>query len=165
MSPTKAYEYRHVVCFQETNVVGNVYYANYVAWQGRVREMFLKERAPQVLDDLKSGLVLATLNVSCDYFHELVAFDEVLIELRLGAMAGSRMTLLFDYWKTTSGAEPVLVAKGQQRIGCLRRQGASVVAEPIPSYFEEALREYGGGTNGKVIHANAPVFARNAAVP
>jgi enediyne biosynthesis thioesterase len=149
MNTAKAYEYRHVVCFEDTNLVGNVYYASYVAWQGRVREMFLKEKAPQIIEDLKGGLVLATLSVSCEYFHELVAFDEVRIELRLGAMAGSRMTLLFEYWKTAA-AEPLLVAKGQQRIGCLRRQGAGVVAEPIPSYFEQALGDYRSHTNGNL---------------
>ena len=31
------YEYRHVVGFEETNLVGNVYYVNYVRWQGRCR--------------------------------------------------------------------------------------------------------------------------------
>ena len=47
------YEYRHVVGFEETNLVGNVYYVNYVRWQGRCREMFLLEHAPSVLDELR----------------------------------------------------------------------------------------------------------------
>lgn len=141
MNPNPAYGYHHVVCFEDTNIVGNVYYAAYVSWQGRVREMFLKEHAPQVLEDLRHGLVLATLSVSCEYFHELVAFDEVRIELRLGRLAGSRMTLLFEYWKV-SGEEPLLVARGEQRVGCLRRQGTGVVAEPIPVYLEQALEPY-----------------------
>ncbi len=141
MNRSPAYEYCHVVCFEDTNMVGNVYYATYVSWQGRVREMFLKEHVPQILDDLKHGLVLATLSVSCDYYHELVPFDEVLIELRLAALAGSRMTLEFDYWKTSCAA-PLLVAKGSQRIGCLRRNAGGMIAEPIPSYFEAALAPY-----------------------
>ncbi|NUP02426.1 MAG: acyl-CoA thioesterase, partial [Nonomuraea sp.] len=43
------YEYLHTVGFEETNLVGNVYYVNYLRWQGRCREMFLKERAADVL--------------------------------------------------------------------------------------------------------------------
>ncbi len=42
----RAFEYHHVVGFEETNLVGNVYYANYIRWQGRCREFFLRERAP-----------------------------------------------------------------------------------------------------------------------
>ena len=39
------YEYRHVVGFKETNVVGNVYFTNHLEWQGRCREMFLRKRS------------------------------------------------------------------------------------------------------------------------
>ena len=28
------YEYRHVVGFEETNLVGNVYFVNHLRWQG-----------------------------------------------------------------------------------------------------------------------------------
>ena len=37
----RAFEYRHVVSFEETNLVGNVYFANHLSWQGRCRELFL----------------------------------------------------------------------------------------------------------------------------
>ena len=63
---SRAYEYRHIVCFEETNLVGNVYYVNHLSWQGRVREMFLREHAPDILDELSRGLSLATVRVSCD---------------------------------------------------------------------------------------------------
>jgi len=92
-----AYEYRHIVCFEETNLVGNVYYVNHLSWQGRVREMFLREHAPGVLNELARGLSLATVRVSCEYLAELAAFDEVVIRMRLGSLTQSRMTLLFEY--------------------------------------------------------------------
>jgi enediyne core biosynthesis thioesterase len=52
------YELRHVVGFEETNLVGNVYYANYVLWQGRCRELFLRDFAPEILKELSEGLAL-----------------------------------------------------------------------------------------------------------
>ena len=54
----KAYEYHHIVSFEETNLVGNVYYANYVRWQGRCREMFLKDHAPDIIDELSHLLCM-----------------------------------------------------------------------------------------------------------
>ena len=45
----RSYEMRYVVGFEETNVVGNVYYAHHVRWQGRCRELFLCELAPEVV--------------------------------------------------------------------------------------------------------------------
>src|SRR5262245_66075467 len=101
MPMTRAYEYRHVVGFEETNLVGNVHYSHHVSWQGRVREMFLREHAPDILAELSRGLSLATLRVSCEYLSELSAFDEVIIRMRLGELTQSRLKLRFEYWRKT----------------------------------------------------------------
>ena len=47
----RAYEYRHVVGFEETNLVGNVYFARFVSWQGRCRELFLRDHALAAVSD------------------------------------------------------------------------------------------------------------------
>ena len=134
---TRAYEYRHVVGFEETNLVGNVYYTNHLSWQGRVREMFLRDHAPDVLDELSRGLSLATLRVSCEYLAELNAFDEVLIRMRLGELTQSKITLLFEYRR---GEE--LIARGEQQVACFRREGEKLVPTPVPKSLREALRAY-----------------------
>src|SRR5580700_7716573 len=98
-SATRHYEFRHVVSFQETNLVGNVYYTNHLAWQGRCRELFLREHAPDVIDQLGNGLCLATVNCSCEYLAELTAFDEVVVRMRLAELVQNRMRLAFEYWR------------------------------------------------------------------
>lgn len=143
----RAYEYRHVVGFEETNLVGNVYYVNHLRWQGRCREMFLREHAPEVLDELKRGLSLATTRCACEYLAELMAFDEVVIRMRLGAVTQNRLTLHFEYWRVTGGVEE-LVARGEQQVACMRREGERMTPTPIPAPLREALRPYeerGGG--------------------
>lgn len=141
---SRAYEYRHIVGFEETNLVGNVYYVNHVSWQGRVREMFLRDHAPDIIAELSRGLSLATVRVSCEYLAELTAFDEVIIRMRLGELTQSRMTLLFEYWRA-GGAGEELVARGQQEIACLRREGEKLTPTPVPKSLREALRPYGAG--------------------
>jgi len=133
----RAYEYRHVVGFEETNLVGNVYYVNHVSWQGRVREMFLRDHAPDVTGELSRGLSLATLRVSCEYLAELNAFDEVVIRMRLGELTQSKITLLFEYWR---GEE--LIARGEQQVACFRREGDKLVPTPVPKSLRDALRAY-----------------------
>jgi enediyne biosynthesis thioesterase len=137
----RAYEYRHVVGFEETNLVGNVYYASHVRWQGRCREMFLREHAPEILKQLGEGLCLITTRCSCEYFAELSAFDEVLIRMRLGALAQNRVTMSFDYWRIANGDEE-LVARGEQQIACMLRRGEKLEAIPVPHVLQEALRAY-----------------------
>jgi len=93
------YEMRHVVSFEETNLVGNVYYVNLIRWQGRCRELFLRDHCPQLLADLGRDLVLVTTHCSCDFLQELAAFDEVLIRMRLGWIRQGRVRMLFEYYR------------------------------------------------------------------
>ena len=142
----RAYEYRHVVGFEETNLIGNVYYVNHVRWQGRCREMFLRDRAPDVIEALKHGLVLVTTRVSCEFMAELVAFDEITLRMRLGALGQNRITMSFEYWRKNSGGEE-LVARGEQQVACMQREGEQVVPVPVPAQLREALKEYGSTKN------------------
>ena len=137
----QAYEYRQIVGFEETNLVGNVYYVNHLKWQGRCREMFLRDRAPEVLNELSQGLALATVRVSCEYFVELFAFDEVAIRMRLGALMQNRVTMLFEYWRLTDEGEE-LIARGEQQVACLKREGERLIPTPVPKALQEALRPY-----------------------
>ena len=135
---TRAYEYRHTVAFQETNLVGNVYFTNHLSWQGRCREMFVRDHAPSVLDDLQNGLVLVTTHCSCDYLEELRPFDEVTVRMTLGAMTQSRVVLDFEYWRGVT-----LIARGQQKVASMRRQHGSMSPAALPVALCEALRRYG----------------------
>jgi enediyne biosynthesis thioesterase len=138
---SRAYEYRHIVSFEETNLVGNVYYVNHVAWQGRVREMFLRDHAPDIIAELSRGLSLATVSVQCEYLSELFAFDEVIIRMRLGELTQNRMTLVFEYWRARKGGEE-LIARGQQQVACLRREGEKLAATPVPKSLRDALQPF-----------------------
>jgi len=166
----RPFEYSHIVCFEETNVVGNVYYANHIRWQGRCRELFLREMVPEILEELDHGLALVTLSVSCDYYHELCAFDELAIRMTLADLSHHRMTLRFEYWRISEGREAgieakgkeaegkareaegkrvesgeVLVARGQQELGCMRRREGKFEPQAWPESLLEALRPYAGG--------------------
>jgi enediyne biosynthesis thioesterase len=141
--PVQAYEYRHVVGFEETNLVGNVYYVNHLRWQGRCREMFLREHAPDVLAELSGDLALTTVRCSCEYLHELRAFDEIVVRMRLASAAQNRISMDFEYWRSGDDGEQ-LVARGQQEVACMRRDGTRTVPAPIPDQLREALQRYSG---------------------
>ena len=135
------YEYRHIVSFQETNLVGNVYYTNHLGWQGRCRELFLRDHAPDMIDELSRGLILATVRCSCEYFAELTVFDEVIVRMSLAELLQNRITLAFEYWRRKNGAEE-LVARGEQQVACMKREGDRLVPAPVPQSLREALAAY-----------------------
>lgn len=137
----KAYEYKHIIGFEETNLVGNVYYANYILWQGRCREMFLYEYAPDVIEQISSGLALVTVNVSCQYLSELFAFDQVIIAMQLKEMVQNRITMGFEYWRSKEN-DKALVAFGEQQAACMRRVDGKNVPTSIPLSLQLALEAY-----------------------
>jgi enediyne biosynthesis thioesterase len=137
----ECYEYRHTVGFEETNMVGNVYYVNYLRWQGRRREMFLKDRAPSVLEDLQQDLKLFTLKVDCEFFAELTAFDELSIRMRLIELAQTQLQFGFDYVRLAAGGE-TLVARGNQRVACMRGPNTRTSPARVPEALAKALQPY-----------------------
>ena len=141
------YEIRHTVGFEETNLVGNVYYVNYLRWQGRCREMFLKENAAGVLAELQDDLKLFTLRVECEFFAEITAFDELAVRMRLEELTQTQIQFSFDYVRLTEGGEN-LVARGRQRIACMRGPNTNTVPVRVPEELRAALAHYADPPNG-----------------
>ena len=139
---TRYYEYRHTVGFAETNLVGNVYFTHHLGWQGRCRELFLRDHAPEVIGELGRGLALATVRCACDYFAELTAFDEIIVRMRLAELVQNRITLTFEYWRVKGGQEE-LIARGEQQVAAMRRDGGRLVPTAVPASLKEALTAYG----------------------
>jgi enediyne core biosynthesis thioesterase len=138
------FEYQHTVGFEDTNLVGNVYYVNYLRWQGRCRELFLKLKAPDVLADIQDDLKLFTLKVDCEFFAEITAFDELSIRMRLSELGQTQLEFTFDYVKVTADGAETLVARGRQRIACMRGPNTATVPSLIPEALARALEPYTG---------------------
>jgi enediyne biosynthesis thioesterase len=136
------YEIRHRVGFEETNFVGNVYYVNYLRWQGHCRERFLVEEAPDVLAEIMhDDLKLFTLKAECEFFAEITAFDELSVRMRLDELTQTQVQFMFDYVHLRDGVES-LVARGKQRIACMRGPNNATVPTRVPVQLREALAPY-----------------------
>lgn len=132
-----AYRYRHQVTFAETNLVGNVYFSHYAAWQGKCREQFLIERAPDVLDQLLSGqTALVTVSLELNYIAECFAGDQIDIFMRRAASRSEfRTTMEFDYRR-----DGVTVATGRQTVAAMSKDGeGGYHVCPLPEQMVQAL--------------------------
>lgn len=134
----RPYQHEHVVTLDETNVVGNVYFAHYLRWQGHCRERFLADHAPVVLKTLNTGeLALVTLSCSMQYFAECFALDTITIAMTLHAVNGNRISMDFDFRRGEQ-----LVAQGSQAVACMRRVDDAVRPTPIPDELARALKAF-----------------------
>jgi enediyne biosynthesis thioesterase len=144
----KAYIYRPTITFESTNVVGNVYFARFVSWQGACRELFLKEYAPSVLRMvIEREVVLHTTKVSCE-FHDPVGStvnDEISVEMTLTHLRGGRMTVHFDYFREENPAEGTprtRIAIGDQSMCIKRMTRTGLVPVVFPVELLLALRQF-----------------------
>jgi enediyne biosynthesis thioesterase len=133
------FEWRHIVSFEETNLVGNAYYAKYVSWQGRCREMFLRQVCPEILRELQNGLKMFTLSVSCEYRTEVTAFDEIALRLSLEELTRTQIAFTFDYLR--AGTDE-LIALGRQRVVCMRTENGATVPALVPAPLRAALETF-----------------------
>ena len=131
------FEDRHVISLEETNAVGNVYFARYLSWQGRCRELFLREKCPEILAQVAQGtLHLVTREVSCRYEVELFAGDVVSVRLRLKRHTHTRIWLAFEYVRVAGDVETT-VATGDHTIACLVQPDRA--RPPTPAELPDAL--------------------------
>jgi len=137
----RVYEYHHIVGFEETNILGNVYFTNFFLWQGKCREMFLREYVPEVIRDLSGDLYLVTSRSSCDFYSEVNVFDEIIVRMSLLQLSQSRITMGFDYVRVKDGKEELL-ARGEQQVVCMRRHAGKVEVAEVPPTMLRALKQY-----------------------
>lgn len=137
----RAYEMRHTVSFEETNVVGNVYFVSHLRWQGKCRELFLREHAPELLERLGRDLAMVTVSCSCEYLAELFAFDVVAVRMRLDTLAQARLSMRFEYWRVSDDGER-LVGRGTQEVACMHRDRGQLRPAPWPRSFLEAMAAF-----------------------
>jgi enediyne biosynthesis thioesterase len=108
--------------------------------------MFLKEKAPAVLVELQDDLKLFTLKAECEFFSEITAFDELAVRMRLDELTQTQIQFSFDYVKLHNGGES-LVARGVQRIACMRGPNTETVPSRVPEKLRLALAPYASGPN------------------
>jgi enediyne biosynthesis thioesterase len=103
--------------------------------------MFLKTHSPDILQDIANDLRLVTLRISCDYFDELYALDEIDIQMSLAHMRQHRIGLDFSFVKVSFGKDR-MVARGYQEIGCMRTTNDGLVPTLPPLALANALKPY-----------------------
>ena len=59
----------------------------------------------------------------------------------LSSLAQNRIALDFEYWRIGENGEE-LIARCQQEVACMRREGKGMVPTAMPEELREAIRLY-----------------------
>ena len=134
----KYFEYRFQVSFEETNVVGNVYFSNYFVWQGKCRESFLAKYAPKVLEDFSKGHGMITKESNCVFHNESFAFDNLLIKMNLDKINRTAISMNFNYYREEADELVHLATGKQSTIWASPNQKISM----LPDYLYDAVKAF-----------------------
>ncbi len=103
--------YDVIPTYDDTNSVGNVYFANYVRWVGKTRELFFARCVPDF--DLKTtGFFILTRDFYHKFVRETREFEAVLVRIRVGKHNRKFVTLEHE----VRGADGDLLGKGTQQL-------------------------------------------------
>jgi YbgC/YbaW family acyl-CoA thioester hydrolase len=97
--------------YDDTNSVGNVYFANYLRWVGKARELFFNACMPNF--DLKNtDFYVLTRSISHDFRRETREFDAVTIRVKIAGHNRKFVTLAHEIHSETHG----LLGRGEQSL-------------------------------------------------
>ena len=126
-----------VVTLKNTNVFGNVYFANFIEYQGVVREKFLLANVPdlhQLMAEQKIRLV--TVDTYNRFISNAYFGDTLVVELTTSDIKAATCRLNINFKNKATGD---LIGKGYQRICVVSEKGRVI---RIPDNFLGPLNFY-----------------------
>lgn len=134
---------------QNANVVGNIYFANYSAWQGLVRDRYFHRLAPEYFRGTGEGGELLCLRCRVDHLREAMPFDRIAITMALKSLHRCHATFYFEYFQENPEGPRLKLATGRQDVVWIKRDGhRKPTPAPFPARvqaaFEKAIRDGGG---------------------
>jgi len=132
----KYYEYHHLVTFDDTNSVGNVYFARFFQWMGSCREVITAEHYPELVADIKRGFGFATEFAHIDYAQECFLFDKILIKMKVTELSRTRIEFSFEF---VNEEKKSVIATGKQAVIWVNPQHRPSI---MPDKLYDSIVEY-----------------------
>lgn len=96
----------------ESNLVGNIYYANYYHWQNRVLERFFQALAPGLYTQAGCQGEFVCLRSEISHLREAMPFDAIEVVMALQQLYSCGLRLQFDFFKVEPNGQRNKLAHG-----------------------------------------------------
>ncbi len=123
---------------EESNLVGNIYFANYPTWQGCVVDRFLYRIAPEHFCSAKTAGELRCVYSKTEYLREALPFEQIAVRMYLGSIYEHGIQLHFDYFRLTGDGHHEKLAFGEYQAAWMTQLGNHVWK---PFVLPEVLRD------------------------
>jgi NAD(P)-dependent dehydrogenase (short-subunit alcohol dehydrogenase family)/acyl-CoA thioesterase FadM/phosphopantetheinyl transferase len=125
-----------------SNIVGNIYFANYYAWQGQTRDQYFFNLIPEYYRGTGEKGELLCLECRVDHLREAMPFDRIVVTMALKALKTYSVVLYFEYFRLESDGTRVKLAFGEHHaVWVVRDSQGKPAPAPFPSKVQEAFRQ------------------------
>lgn len=118
--------HQFIPTYQDTNSVGNVYFAMYALWVGKVRELFFMLTMPD-FDPKTSEFLILTRSFEHKFLKEINEFTEVTVQIRIADFNRKFVTLEHRIMDMNDE----LVGKGSQQLMFVDSSSYALVDLPL----------------------------------
>ncbi|MFY9580559.1 MAG: thioesterase family protein [Gaiellaceae bacterium] len=127
---------------EDSNLVGNLYFANYYLLHGRTRDHFFHDAAPDYYLGTGERGELRCMYCRIDHLREAMPFDRIAVRLSLDALHEFGARLRIDLYRATDDG-------GREKLGSGRHVAGWFVPDadgrwtlgPLPDVFRNAILE------------------------
>ncbi|RAL26962.1 type I polyketide synthase [Thermoflavimicrobium daqui] len=129
-----------ITSLEESNLVGNIYFSNYTIWQGKVRDQFFYQLAPELFQGTGEQGEWIALNTHIQHLREAMPFDTIEVEMSLAKRYEYGVKLFFEYYKLASDGQKQKLAFGEQDIVWIKRdENGKPHSSSLPDVFDQAF--------------------------
>jgi acyl-CoA thioesterase FadM len=122
---------------EESNLVGNVYFANYFAWQRKARDLFLHAISPEYHKGVGGLGEMVCLRSRMDYLREAMPFDDVQVQMSLEGMNEKGAVFGFEFFRVLPHGQRQKLSVGRQEVVWVTRD---MSGRPVATAWPDDVR-------------------------
>jgi enediyne polyketide synthase len=125
---------------ENSNWVGNIYFANYGEWMARVRDLYFGQLTPDCFRNFGRDGEWVCLSCAIDHLSEAMPFDRILVTMDVAAIYKRGVDLTFDYFLLENNQISRKLAHGKHTMAWVGRDARNEpVALELPRNVVETL--------------------------
>ena len=123
-----------------SNLAGNIYFANYYAWQGQTRDRYFFQLIPKYFYGTGEKGELLCIESRVDHLREAMPFDRILITMALKSLKVASALFYFEYFRLNPDGTRLKLAYGEQNtVWTTRNSEGKPEPKPFPSPVQKAF--------------------------
>jgi enediyne polyketide synthase len=137
---TALFSHEILTTSENSNWVGNIYFANYGEWMARVRDLYFHPLTPDSFRNSGRDGEWVCLSCAIDHLSEAMPFDRILVTMDVAAIYQRGVDLAFDYYLIQNNERVRKLAHGTHQMAWVGRSARNEpVALDLPRNVTETL--------------------------